>query len=153
MATTWVIVADHQRARLFELESPKENMREFSDLVHPESRMHERDMAQDAPGKTSNRFGQGVHDMEKHNSPKQQEAIRFAKEVAQRLEQGRTDHEFDKLVIVADPDFLGLLRSAIPRELRAMVTQEVTKNLTHVPRAEDIRSHLPEHLQEKRINH
>jgi len=149
MDTTWVVVADHQRARLFELEPPHESMREFSDMVHPESRMHERDMAQDEPGTTHDRFGQGVHGMSTRFSPKEQEGIRFAKEVAQRLEQGRNAHEFEHLVIAAEPRFLGLLRDAMPDELRTMVTEEINKALAHIPRAEDIRRHLPEHLNKK----
>lgn len=149
MDTTWIVVADHQRARLFELEPPHESLREFSDMVHPESRMHERDMAQDEPGTTSDRFGYGVHGMGTHFSPREQEGIRFAKEVAQRLEEGLNAHEFDHLVIAAEPRFLGLLRNAMPDKLRAMVTEEIDKELAHIPKAEDIRRHLPERLYKK----
>lgn len=149
MNTTWIVVADHQRARLFELETPQESLREFSDMVHPESRVHEADLTRNDPGTTRNRVGQGVYGMRSRHSPHEQESIRFAKEVVQRLEQGRNAHEFERLVIAAEPKFLGLLRNAMPSELRDMVTNEISKELTHLRKAEDIRRHLPERLYKK----
>jgi protein required for attachment to host cells len=144
MNTTWVVVADHTRARLFRAEPPHATLHEFGDMVHPESRMHPRDMAQDEPGTTRDSHGQGVHGMGTHYSPREQEYIRFAHEVVQHLEKAHNTHQFEHLVIAAEPDFLGFLRNAMPHGLRATVIQEIGKELTHIPRAEDIRRHLPE---------
>lgn len=146
MDTTWVVVADHQRARLFEAEYPHATLREFDDLVHPESRQPPRELGQDEPGTTHDRYGQGVHAMGTHHSPREQEAIRFAHELAERLRKAHSANQFDRLVVVAEPDFLGLLRSAMSENLQAAVTQEIHKELTHIAKPEDIRRHLPERL-------
>lgn len=146
MNRTWVVVADHQRARLFEAEYPHATLREFDDLIHPQSRAHPREMGQDEPGTTHDSHGQGVHGMGTRRSPREQEAIRFAHELAEHLEDARNGHRFDHLVVAAEPDFLGLLRSEMSPQLRAAVTQEIHKELTHLPKAEDIRRHLPDRL-------
>ena len=49
--------------------------------------------------------------------------------------------EFDRLVLMAGPSFLGLLRAALSKPLRASLVAEVPKDLVH--QGEDaLRSHL-----------
>jgi protein required for attachment to host cells len=146
MPTTWVLIADSERARLFEAESPHGTLREFSDLVHLESRLRPRKLAQDEPGTTHDSHGQGVHGMGTRHSPREQEAIRFAHEIAGVLEKAHNTQSFDRLVVAAGPDFLGLLRAELSKGVRAAVVHEVHKELGHLPKAEEIRRHLPERL-------
>jgi protein required for attachment to host cells len=50
-----------------------------------------------------------------------------------------------RVVLVAPPDFLGLLRDALSEKSRRMVELEIDKNLVKLSAAE-IRAHLPEKL-------
>jgi protein required for attachment to host cells len=61
------------------------------------------------------------------------------------LEAGRNIGEFEQLVLVAPPDFLGLLRKAISHPTAKLVSREIGKNLTQ-RKPEQIRSLLPEFL-------
>ena len=66
----------------------------------------------------------------------------FAKEVARTLDGARMRHEFERLVLVAGPRMLGLLREALPTPCRSMVAAEVAKDLVrHDPAA--IRDSVP----------
>ena len=80
-----------------------------------------------------------------NTNPKEQDAIRFAREVANHLEQGRVGNRFDRLVVVAEPHFLGLLRKATKPALEQMITLEIDKDLSKATEQE-IREHLPERL-------
>ena len=82
----------------------------MGELVHPESRQHEQELTSDLPGRAFDSGGQGRHAMGTEISPKEQEAITFAKMVSDYLETARVQHSYEKLVLVAAPTFLGLLR-------------------------------------------
>ena len=145
MSKTWVVAADSGRARIFESLHQQAPMVEIDALLHPEARLHDRDMASDAPDMSFDSHGQGRHGMGHKVDPKQQEALRFAKQVSDALHAGRTERRFDRLYLVAAPAFLGLLRDSLDDATRALIAGEVDKNIAaHSP--EDIRQHLPELL-------
>ena len=80
-----------------------------------------------------------------HNSPKEQDAIRFAGEVVHQLEQGRAADQFEHLILIAEPRFLGLIRKALKPALEQRITLEIDKDLSKADE-KTIRSHLPERL-------
>jgi len=137
---TWVVVADRSRARIFSVETPRGPLTEIEDLVHPESRAHDRDLTSDRPGRSSDNHVLGTA----HGKVDQQ-AQEFAREIADRLENGRVGAQFERLVVVAAPDVLGLLRKTMNGPLLRTVCREVLKNLTQ-QRPADIRKLLPEYL-------
>ena len=143
--TIWVLAADSARARFFAADTAQGPLKEVADLVHPEARMHERDMASDGPGSAYDSVGQGRHSVGNAVEPKEEEAIRFAKEVCTRLDSARVAGDFDKLYVVAAPRFLGMLRDGLSEPTRKLVAAEIDKNLAaHKP--DEIRSHLPARL-------
>ncbi|WP_455206495.1 host attachment protein [Kaarinaea lacus] len=143
--TTLVMVADASRARFFSADTARGELTEIDSMVHPESKLHPYEMASDKPGRTSNRNGQGVNSLDTEVNPKRQEAIRFAKEVSNRLDRVRQQGTYSKLYVVAAPTFLGMLRTNMHAETKKMITNEINKDLTALS-VSDIRSHLPERL-------
>lgn len=145
MAYTWVVVADSVRARIFTAETSTSGLAEVETLTHPEGRMHDRDITSDLPGRSFDSKGMGRHAMEPPTDPKQELAIEFARTVAHHLDAARVKKDFERLIIVAAPTFLGLLRDQLNNTCRKLVAFELNKNLTqHSP--EDIRNHLPKPL-------
>jgi protein required for attachment to host cells len=59
----------------------------------------------------------------------QHELTLFAKEVAQRIDADRARNEFDKLVLVAGPKMLGLLRQSLPKQSQSLLAGEVPKDI------------------------
>ena len=145
MSKLYVLVADSAVARIFTARGPDGPLNEVESLSHTASRLHERDLASDRPGRTFDSVGGGRHAKELEVSPKEEEAVRFAEQLAERMHAGRTAGEFDRLMVVAAPRYLGLLREKLDPATRALVGFELDKDLTrHIP--EEIRSHLPEKL-------
>jgi len=141
-STTWVVVADSSRARLFSAASASGVLVEVEDLIHSASRLHETDLNSDRPGRSFDSAGEGRHAME---SPQNQEAILFAREISAHLKEHHDKGEFSKLALIAAPEFLGHLRATIDQNLMKMVALEVDKNLVQHDLAE-IRKSLPQHL-------
>lgn len=144
MKTTWVLVAETSRARLFDWKS-RGALNEIKTFSHPESRLHEQDLVSDKRGRAFDSAGDGRHAQEAPTSARQHESQSFAKEIVAMLEQSRSRNEYTYLFIMAAPHFLGQLRDEMPSSLQKVVVQEISKNLAQHS-AEDIRSYLPDTL-------
>jgi protein required for attachment to host cells len=60
----------------------------------------------------------------------------FARDIAGKLEHARTTHEFDQLVLVAPPRFLGLLRGSLDDGTAKLVIGSLDKDLAHSKESE-----------------
>ncbi len=128
--TTLVVVAQRAQARFFVQDGPGQGLEEVTDLVHPESRAHGIDLETDRPGRVQNRQGSVRHGLSQEETPKEREAANFAREVARAILHRRTHEGFERLVLVAEPGFLGLLRADLDPPTAALIRGEVHKNLT-----------------------
>ncbi len=142
--TIWVLVADNSRARLFSTDFSSGELEEQENFVHTDSRLHDRDLTSDLPGRAFDRFGGARHAMEQRLDPKDGQAAAFAQQLTAYLEDGRVKHRFDKLYVVAPPSLLGLLRDRY-EHLGPMVAGELGKHLTQCT-PKELRGHLPAHL-------
>jgi protein required for attachment to host cells len=145
MSEFWIVVAESSRARIFTADQPTGPLAEIETLANPEARLPERELSSDLPGVTFDSGGRGRHVKEQQVGPKAQAVVRFAELVAARIERGRTGGEFKRAMLVAAPEFLGLLRDKLPAPARGVIEAEIAKNLAQLPAAE-IRGHLPERL-------
>lgn len=145
MKTTWVLVADSSRARVFEATTSRGEMQEIDAFVHTESRLREQDLTADLPGRAFDSHGQGRHAMGAKRSPKQQEHFNFASQLDHYLDDARKQNRFDQLIIAAPPEFLGLLRSGLTNSTAKRVKAFIDKDLTRETPTH-IRTYLPEYL-------
>ena len=144
MASSWVIVADASRARIFAADKNLSNLSELATFAHPESRLHEQELTSDLPGRSFDTQGEGRHAMGQKHDPKQHEAQQFAQQIAEHLDNSRKQNKYDRLVIISSPAMLGLLRDNLTNETKELVTDEINKDLTQHSIA-DIQQHLPTH--------
>lgn len=63
--------------------------------------------------------------------PSKQAVKNFARLIGAELERGRSLAVFDRLVLIAGPTFLGMLRAGLPKSVRMIVVAQVPKNLAH----------------------
>lgn len=138
---TWILIANAARARVFALQNKGRSLETAWELEHAGSSLLSRDIASDRPGRTFDRAGDGRHAKEPPTDPTRYEKERFAREVAQKLDNDRKQNNFDELIIVAPPRFLGDLRLAMPAQLEGCVSKEVNKDLSKLKPAE-ILKHL-----------
>jgi len=136
MKQTYVLVADGTRARVFVTDRPQGPLREIEDMVHPEGRLHARDLTSDLPGRTHDRAGQGRHSLEEPTDPRRAENQAFAHRIAEYLKALHEREPGISLVLVAAPALLGLLRKQIDKTTSNAVEREVDKNLAQLGAAE-----------------
>lgn len=145
---TRIVVADQAEARFYDRSGA--TLRPVGALENPAAHLHDRDLKSDRPGRVFDRApaaGQRRGTVARHaaggeRSPRKRAAELFAKRIARTLSAAARAGDFDGLVLVAGPAFLGLLRAALPKHVKAAVVAEVAKDLVHLPKTA-LRAHLP----------
>ncbi len=136
-----ILVADQAEAIFYDAAALDKAPKEIGRISDPTAHLHDRDLVSDRPGRSYESVGGARHAIERENDPRHRQAVLFARRVARRLDEARRKDEFDGLVVVAGPPFLGLMREELPRLTRARVVHEIRKDLVHSPVAA-LREHL-----------
>jgi len=144
MSKHWIVVADQSKARIFTIDDPRGELQELEQLEHPAGRNQAQTLGSDRPGRSFDTSGQGRHAMGTSVEPKEQEAIRFAKQVGDHLRTACHAGHCNRLLLVAGPHFIGLLKEQLGSLADVTVT-EIVKNLGQYD-SRKIRTHLPERL-------
>lgn len=87
MPSTWIVVADSARARVFARHEG--GLRERYNLTHPESQLHDRDLRTGGKGEVNKSAGTGSHQSDPAETTMEKHAELFAKELADFLKQAR----------------------------------------------------------------
>jgi protein required for attachment to host cells len=145
-----IVVADQSEARFYDLDVIHGGMQFAGKLMDEAAHLHERDMVSDKPGRvfdhappaTGRRGAVGHHGTGGERSARKHEALNFARRVVAELDKAHGAGDFDRLVLMAPPAFLGLLREALPKTLASSVAAEINKNLVQQSDAA-VKEHLP----------
>lgn len=142
MASTWIAVADSTRARIFKPVKKGHALEQVQELYHAGSRAHGRELITDKPGRTFDSEGPGRHALSESVSPREHEAWKLCKELADTIETARAQGRFDKLILMAGPSLLGELRKMLSEPTARLVVSTLDKNPAHMDEQEILR-HLP----------
>jgi len=145
MATTWILVAENDNARILKADARIGPLQELDHLQHSPARVRERQLRDDYSEHHFDNTGRVREVMKASVSPRQQQLISFVEQVAAYLDQAYSRDEFSQLIIIAAPVFLGLLRKKLSNRAVAAVVMQMDRNLGHHT-VEEIRRHLPDHL-------
>ena len=74
-------------------------------------------------------------------TPVEHETELFSKTLARYLDKARNEHRYDKLYLIAPPEFLGLMRENLSKEVRKLTAEEINKDLSWFD-ARDIERHV-----------
>ena len=147
-----VVVADERHATFFDTPKYGAPMATRGMIENPVGTAKDTDLETDRAGRRYGgtngvRHGTGVqaghhHGVDGERSTERHELELFAKTVAQQIDKARMNHEFDRLILIAGPRMLGLLRQELPTPCKGVIAGEIPKDLAQ--RGEDaIRQALP----------
>jgi len=139
--STWIVVGHRAGARI--VEHTRSGLKLVSEIDHAAGRLKDSEMGSDRPGRAFSSAGTGRSAYSPHESAHDHAAKTFANQLAETLRAARNEHRFERLVLVAEPGFLGMLRGALDTATAALVHDEAHKDLAHVP-LHDLQSHLRE---------
>jgi protein required for attachment to host cells len=145
MYNTWILVAHDAGARVFESRGRGEGLDLLETIDHPEGRKRNRDINSDSGGRAFRRNSADPRRaaMNRKESPHEVIVANFARMLCEKLRQARVDNQYGRLVLVAPPRLLGLLRSSLDRPTAQLIVGSLHKDLGSRSEAE-----LVEHLRE-----
>ena len=141
MSKTWVVVAESSRAKIFELDKRNAPLVEIQGFAHTPSRLHQKELTSDLPGRTP-----GRHKLVQQTTTKENACNEFARSIRNHLDTARSKGKFNKLIIMSPPSFLGRLRKQLGATINKCVISEIDKNLVRHS-ISDIQAHLPFRLK------
>lgn len=121
MKKSWILVANGSLARIFSRASANAALLPVETIHHPEGRLKGHALERDRPGRGNSDNSTSVAHFEAHTSLRKKQRAAFARELAQRLDQGLADHEYENLGIAASMPFLGALKGALGEAVQARV--------------------------------
>jgi protein required for attachment to host cells len=139
----WVLIANRGEAKIYAADWKIETLSLVRDIPHPEGRKQNHEIDADDRGSRFSSVagrgnssthggghpsGQQKHGLDRHEEATEHEANVFARELCHILEKGRTQGEFEELILIADPHFLGRLRGFLDKITLNMVTQSDNHN-------------------------
>lgn len=139
MNTIWILVANASVATVYSvaaLESSKKapGLTVVAQYSHPDSRKKDHELMTDKLGRYQSHRGEetsGRGSFAEATDPHQHEAEIFAKELCLHLVAGKDQNQYKKLILVAAPHFMGLLRQNIESHpLKDIEIKEVLKDYT-----------------------
>lgn len=136
MTKTWIVVADEAIARLLEVD--EHSLKPVEELTDPDAHAKAADMRNDARGRRGTTVTASAGESELT-----QEAQRFARQVAQRLDERFQQGRFEALRVVAAPRFLGHLRHSWSPQLTKVIGDELDRDLIHASNEELAQRLLP----------
>ena len=145
---TWVLIADSSRARLYSVPQRGKPWTLLNEYTHDLSRVSQGGLTTDQPGRShGSGIGKGARSaMESKSSPKEVEVGHFVHELAEVLHHGHGQQAYARIVLVAPPQFLGLLRKGLNDTVSKMIVASLDKDYLHLPERE-LHAHLDVLLQ------
>ena len=130
-----IVVADERKALFFDSSKPSD-LTPRGTVENPAAGLKDIDLESDRPG---SRYGGGPtgngsgahHGVDGERSTLRHELTMFAKQVGQHIDADRVSRKFDRLVLVAPPKMLGLLRQSLPTQSQSLLAAEIAKDLAH----------------------
>ena len=128
----WILVGNASRVRLFSADAQGESWTLLEEFHHDESRAKNGELL----NQPDNPNAGSLHKPQPENETdgrKDVEHERFARELSHRLDKGVDNHQFERLIIAAPPEFLGRLRRMLSGRVRQRVVLDLDADYSNVP--------------------
>jgi protein required for attachment to host cells len=142
MSKTWLLVADAAKARLFEISKKGADLIEIACFTDPDSRSPGQHPEHGRLGRTNESANSAHHAIEPRTSLRKKHAMQFADLLCDAIRQGRLGNQYDHLVLMAPPRFLGVLRDRLDEQALKCIVGEVASDLLALSPTE-LRAYLP----------
>jgi protein required for attachment to host cells len=139
----WAVITDGDHARIVVLDLPSGSFRTLYTEESINAHKQAADLGRDEPPRVFDRFGTGRHAIEPKTDPREKSEQKFLRAVAEQVNEIAAEDQLGKLVLVAPPKAMPILRDSLARHAAAKLAGTLVKDLVKTPNEE-----LPRHLEE-----
>ena len=148
MTTLWIVTANAGCAQIFSRETTSAPLEKVWEMTNKKSSLHTAEtesdrLGQHAASKSSHGVGAPTQPSgyQPNQTPAEHGAEVFARDISRFLLHGYQDGHFQRIVLMASPEFLGVLRSVLDARLLDVVTSEINKDYTRC-NTQELSAHL-----------
>jgi protein required for attachment to host cells len=134
MKNIWIVIAHAAQAKVYDLKQHPPALCLLSEFFHPESRLKKNDiLATEGGNHDTKSYGKGYarNNASFHSDVKQVEHVAFAKELSAFLAQAFYQGQFTELILIAEPEFHGLLNQELTKPVHNAISKHIQKNYIH----------------------
>jgi protein required for attachment to host cells len=131
METTWIVVASRSEVRVFEMARADEELREVIGVGNASGKLKNIDIDSDAPGRASDNRMRARHAYSTEQEPRERLLENFYRAFLREIDTAFSQHKFSRLVLVAEPRLLGLVRSLLSVQLSRAIKAEIAKDVVY----------------------
>ena len=142
---TWILTADHQRARVFAFDRSGAGLRPVPALTLDQDLPVSHEAGAHRPDIGFAARGGPAHGVEPRTTPHDKAARRFLEQVVAAVTASADRGAFQRLILVAPPRALGELRDSLPEAVRDRVVGELDFDLTKAT-PETVEAHIERFL-------
>jgi protein required for attachment to host cells len=137
---TYTLVADGGKARLLRITGtrPHRDLAELEAFERPSAHQHVSELLSDKPGRTFQSSGHGGggashlrHGVGDDYDPHVAEVEQYVDRMLARLVTLHRSRHLGALVLIAEPQLLGVLRARLPAELQPLLRREISGDYVH----------------------
>jgi protein required for attachment to host cells len=135
----WVVVFNRIEAKIYMQSSIAKPLTPIKKIENSLGREKNSALTTDRPGLDQMRIGKSTvisHGMTREKNPHEDAASQFAHQIALDLETERKNESFDKLILVAEPHMIGLLKKTLDEHTLQRIENCVLKNYSKKPEHE-----------------
>lgn len=136
MVVHWFVVMSQKTVRILTIARDTNQLTQLKLFDNPLGRLRKHDLVKKQAGRGQKSIGRTglIHYSEsKRSDPHEEAALQFAKQITDYLEIKRQQKKFNSLTIVAEPRFIGKVRSCMSPQLKKVVKQWYKKDLLKTP--------------------
>ena len=142
--TAWILTANTNTYRIYKSTTKPYHIKLIKELQHPESKLKDIELTSDRSGRyNTETTTQGIYTQ--RSDPKEIEIDVFARTIADELNKGRINHDYDRLIVIAPPHMNGLLFQHINKYVNDLVTHNIKNDVIHLTEQE-LSDFLQKHL-------
>ena len=126
---TWVLVAHRVGATLYQRIDNQKQIELLREIDYPQGKLKSSQIDSDRPGRAMGVSSKRRVSFDVEKGSQKQNEKKFSKRLAQIVNRAALSKKYDKLVLVAGPHFLGLLREDLDKKAAARLIKEFRLDL------------------------
>lgn len=135
-AKTWIVAAQHDGARIYRFQKTKVEgaphrfryLHLLEEWAWPQGRVKNQEIESDRPGRSFDSVGHHRHALEKERDPHTTLLSGYAKQLAIRLKKAHQEKKVDHVIVMAEPQFLGMIIEKASRHFPKSNMETISKD-------------------------
>jgi protein required for attachment to host cells len=132
MERTWIVVCDASHCRFFLKRQASHEWVKFEEFEYNVGREKGLDLTSDRPGRRYDAGPNHRSAVGAQTDAREHEEDRFAHSISKMLHDAYNQNAFERLILVAPPQFLGRLRNELRGPIEKAIYGTLAKDYTHV---------------------